>query len=72
MAKRKAKVYFDLGWLVSLILVIIPFTNVVLGIVTRLQRGKILGAVLNFFLAPLFWIVDIVTFVLSGDLTFLA
>ena len=45
---------------------------IILGIVTRVQRGKILGAVLNFFLFPLFWIVDIITVVLDNKLSLLA
>lgn len=68
----KAKVYLGLDFIVSLILAIIPFTNVVLGIVTRIQRGNILGAVLNFFLWPVFYIVDLITFILHKDLIFLA
>ena len=71
MAKRQ-KAYLGLEWIVSLILAIIPVTNVILGIVTRVQRGNILGAVLNFFIAPLFYIIDLVTMILSRDLTFLA
>ncbi len=69
---KSSKVYLGLDWIVSLILAIIPITNVVLGIVTRVQRGNILGAVLNFFLSPLFYIVDLITFILQGDLVFLA
>lgn len=71
MAKRQ-KAYLGLEWIVSLILAIIPVTNVILGIVTRVQRGNILGAVLNFFIAPLFYFIDLVTMILSRDLTVLA
>lgn len=71
MAKRQ-KAYLGLEWIVSLILAIFPVTNVILGIVTRIQRGNILGAVLNFFIAPLFYIIDLVTMILSRDLTVLA
>lgn len=71
MAKRQ-KAYLGLEWIVSLILAIIPVTNVILGIVTRVQRGNILGAVLNFFIAPLFYVIDLVTMILSRDLTVLA
>ena len=71
MAKRQ-KAYLGLEWIVSLILAIFPVTNVILGIVTRVQRGNILGAVLNFFIAPLFYIIDLVTMILSRDLTVLA
>ncbi len=38
---KKAKVYLGLSWIVSLILAIFPLTNVILGIVTRVQRGNI-------------------------------
>lgn len=69
---KKAKVYLGLSWIVSLILAIFPLTNVILGIVTRVQRGNILGAVLNLILFPLFYIVDLVTFILQGDLVLLA
>ncbi|CDR30411.1 Uncharacterised protein [Acholeplasma oculi] len=68
----KAKVYLGLDFIVSLILAIILPTNVILGIVTRVQRGNILGAVLNFFLWPVFYIVDLITFILHKDLIFLA
>lgn len=71
MAKA-AKRYFGLDWIVCLILAIIPFTSIVCGIVTRVQRGNVLGAVLNFFLFPLFYIVDLVTMILSRDIVFLA
>ena len=74
MAKKKSGGAYGLGVsrIVDIILAIIPITSIILGIVTRLSRGKILGAVLNFFLAPLFWIVDIITVILSGKLSLLA
>lgn len=71
MAKRQ-KAYLGLEWIVSLILAIFPVTNVILGIVTRVQRGNILGAVLNIFLIPVFYFIDLVTMILSRDLTVLA
>ncbi len=59
MAKRKD--YFDLSWIVSLILSIIPITSLVLGILTRLQEGKIVAAVLRLVLGwNIIWILDIV------------
>ncbi len=66
------KAYLGLSWLVSLILAIIPVTNIVLGIVTRVQRKNYLGAVLNFFLCPIFYIMDLVTIILCKDVTILA
>ncbi len=71
MAKKKGGAY-GFGWLINVILAIFPLTSLILGIVTRVSRGKVLGAVLNFFLFPLFWIVDIITVVLDNKLAFLA
>lgn len=71
MAKKK-KAYFGLGYIVSVVFAIIPFTNVLFGIITRITRGKILGALLNFFIAPLFYIIDLITIILKKDLTVLA
>lgn len=70
MAKSRA--YLGLDWIVSLILAIIPLTSVILGIVTRAQRGNILGVILNIILCPLFWLVDLVTMIVKKDVTFLA
>ena len=70
MAKQKA--YLGLDWIISLILAIIPITNFVLGIVTRVQRQNWLGLILNIIFAPIFWIIDLVTIILSKDLTVLA
>ncbi|HEY8405503.1 MAG TPA: hypothetical protein VIK67_01375 [Acholeplasma sp.] len=69
---KSSRAYLGLDWIVSLILAIIPFTNVILGIVERVQRGNLLGAILNFFLAPLFYIVDLITMILQKDIVFLA
>ena len=70
MASKKTS--YGFGRIINIILAIIPITSIILGIVTRAQRGKILGAVLNFFLFPLFWIVDIITVVLDNKLSLLA
>ncbi len=70
MAKQKA--YFGLSWIVSLILAIFPVTNIILGIVTRAMRGEILGLVLNIVLAPIFYVIDLVTIIMFKDLTILA
>ena len=67
---KKQKAYFGLGWIISVILAILP-TNVILGIITRIIRGNVLGAVLNFVLAPIFYIIDLVTIILSKDITVL-
>lgn len=72
MAKKSTKRYFGLGWLVSLILAIIPVTSVVCGIVTRVMRGHVLGAILNLILCPIFYVVDLVTMIVARDIVFLA
>lgn len=74
MASRKSsqKAYFGLDWIISLILAIIPFTNVVFGIVTRAMRSNWVGLILNIILFPLFYIIDLVTIIVNKDLTILA
>lgn len=71
MAKH-SKAYFGFGWLVSLILALIPFTSVICGIITRVQRGQIIGAILNFVICPVFYIIDIITMIVKKDITVLA
>lgn len=72
MAKKSStKRYFGLSWVVCLILAILP-TNIICGFITRLMRGNILGAILNIILCPLFYVVDLVTMIVSRDLVFLA
>ncbi|MDR0975759.1 MAG: hypothetical protein LBM01_02250 [Christensenellaceae bacterium] len=65
------KAYLGLDWIVSLILAIIPITNIILGIVTRVQRESILLAILNFFLCPLFYILDLVSIIVNKDIKWL-
>jgi hypothetical protein len=67
-----ARAYLGLPWLISVILAIIPFTNVLLGIITRLTRGNIIGVLLNIFLAPIFYILDLITIIANQDVTVLA
>ena len=59
MAAAK-KDYFGLGWVVSLILAIIPFTAWILCIVTRFQEGKIVAGIIRIFGGWLIWILDLV------------
>ncbi|MBO5102523.1 MAG: hypothetical protein J6C13_00345 [Clostridia bacterium] len=68
----KQKAYFGLSWIISLILAIFPVTNIVLGIVTRAMRGNWLGLILNIILAPIFYVIDLVTIILTKDLKVLA
>ena len=69
---KSSKGYFGLDWIVCVILAIIPVTNLICGIVTRAQRGNILGLILNIVLAPLFYVVDLITIILKKDLVLLA
>ncbi|MBR2159756.1 MAG: hypothetical protein IJ938_00420 [Clostridia bacterium] len=67
MAKGKGKDYFGLGRLVSLILVIIPITSLICGVITRFAEGKIVAAILRLVLGwNIIWILDIVFMILNG------
>lgn len=72
MAKSSKKGYFGISHIVSIILAIIPITSLICGLITRIQRGKIIGAILNFFIFPLFWLVDLITIIVKNEVTFLA
>lgn len=53
--------YFGLGRLISLILVIIPFTSWICGAITRIQEGKLVAGILRLIgLGFIMWILDIV------------
>lgn len=58
MAKKSD--YFGLGYVVSLILAIIPFTAWICGIITRLSEGKIVAGIIRIFLGWIVWILDLV------------
>ena len=68
---KKSKAYLDLGfpWIVNLILCF--FFGWPLGIIERLVRGKLLLAVLNIFFGFVFWVVDLVSFILHKDIKWL-
>ena len=55
-----------LGYIVSLILAIIPVTSFLLGAVTRFTEGKIVAGILRLVLGwNVIWILDIVFMVLN-------
>ncbi|MDE6583385.1 MAG: hypothetical protein K2K31_01880 [Clostridia bacterium] len=58
MAKKSD--YFGLDWIVSVILAIIPFTAWICGIITRLQEGKIVAAIIRVFGGWLIWVIDLI------------
>ena len=59
MAKKSSD-YFGLGYLVSLILAIIPFTAWILGMVTRFKEGKYVAGIIRIFGGWLIWILDLI------------
>ncbi len=63
MAKTKND-YFGLGYVLSLILCIIPVTNLVCSVITRIMEGKILAAILRIVLGwNIIWIADIISMI---------
>ena len=53
--------YFGLGYIVSLILAIIPVTAWICGAVTRFMEGKIVAGILRILLGwVIIWILDLV------------
>ena len=71
MAAKTNKAYLKQPFIISLILAIIPITNIVLGVVHRLGKGNIVLVILNILLALIFYVVDLVSVVLNNDLKYL-
>lgn len=70
-----AKEYNKISWIIRLILVIIPVTAWIIGGLYRISKGRLLFGVLYLLTAAFFgigWIIDIITVVLKGKITFLA
>ncbi len=64
MAKKSD--YFGLSYIVSVILAIIPFTSWICGILTRLQDGKIVAAIIRIFFGfNIIWICDLILMILQ-------
>ena len=65
--------YFGLPYIISLILVILPPTACVCGIILCIQREQYLFAVLRIFFGwNIIWIVDIVSMLARKDLEYFA
>ena len=61
--------YFGLGYVVSLILAIIPVTSWICGAVTRVQEGKILAGIIRLFLGfSIIWVLDLVCIILDVNI----
>ena len=68
MAKRKSD-YFGLGYIVSLILAIIPVTSWILGAITRFSEGKIVAGLLRWvFGFNIVWLVDLVLMIVKKSI----
>ena len=66
---KKSKDYFGLGWLVSVILAIIPFTAWLLGAITRLQEGKLVAGLIRLFFGGfIIWIFDLILMITQGKI----
>lgn len=69
MAKKVAKDYFGLTWIVSLILAIIPVTSWVCGFVTRFMEGKIVAGLIRLvFGFTIVWILDLVFMIMKHSI----
>ena len=61
--------YFGLGYLVSVILAIIPITSWLLGAFTRFSEGKIVAGLLRLLLGwNIIWICDIICMVVKKSI----
>ncbi len=67
MAKKKSD-YFGLDWIISLILVILPPTAWICGIVTRFQEGKYVAGIIRIFGGWLIWLVDLVMMIMNKSI----
>ncbi|MGN0798603.1 MAG: hypothetical protein ACI4L7_03485 [Christensenellales bacterium] len=64
MAKKSD--YFGLGYIVSLILAIIPFTSWICGAVTRFMEGKIVAGLIRLvFGFTIIWVLDLVFMIMK-------
>ena len=62
----KKRDYFGLGYLVSLILAIIPVTSWICGAITRFSEGKIIAGILRLLLGwGIIWICDLILMIVS-------
>lgn len=58
--------YFGLGYVVSIILAIIPVTSLICGVVTRISEGKIVAGILRLVFGwNIIWICDLILMIVS-------
>ena len=59
MAKKSD--YFGLGYVISVILAIIPFTAWICGAITRFQEGKLVAGIIRLIgLGFILWVLDLI------------
>ena len=64
MAKKSD--YFGLGYLVSIILAIIPVTSWICGFITRFKEGKIVAGIIRVvFGFTIVWLIDLILMIVS-------
>ncbi len=65
MASRSSD-YFGLGYIVSIILAIIPVTAWLCGAITRFQEGKIVAGLIRLIFGfTIVWILDLIFMIVS-------
>ncbi len=63
---KKGNDYFGLGYVVSIILAIIPVTAWILGAITRFIEGKILAGIIRLIgLGYVLWVIDLILMIVS-------
>ena len=59
--------YFGLGYIVSVILAIIPVTSWICGAITRFLEGKILAGLIRIIFGfTIVWIIDLILMIISN------
>lgn len=58
--------YFGLGYIISVILAIIPITAWICGFITRFQEGKIVAGLIRLIFGfTIVWILDLIFMIIS-------
>lgn len=58
--------YFDLPPIISLILLLIPFTAWLFGILTRFKEGAIIAGIIRIFCGWIVWVIELILTIFSG------
>ena len=67
--RTHSKDYFGLGRLISLVLVIIPFTSWLLGAIVRIYEGKLVAGIIRIIgIGIILWIFDIISMILTNKI----